>query len=107
MIFIIIMVAAKEWRKVGVEMTNTLYYILGQISERGGANLELNLLLEHTPPSLRQELSVKLRDLASKCESLSFAPEKMIVDLTDRDKLQALTAEFETVMNRAIALAEF
>lgn len=98
--------AKNEWRRVGVEMTNAIYYILGQISEQGGANLELNRLLEFTPPSLRNELSEPLQKLVSKCETLSFAPEKMIGDLNEKSKLNALIGEFESVMNRAILLAE-
>jgi hypothetical protein len=95
-----------DFRKVGVELTNSIYYILGQISEQGGANLELYLLLEHTPPSLREELSVKIQKLISQCEALSFAPEKMIGDLSEKPKLQNLIREFESVMSRASDLAE-
>lgn len=99
--------AAKgEWRKVGVALTNTIYYVLGQISEQGGASQELGRLLEYTPPSLRNELSQPLQKLISQCEALSFAPEAMVGDLAQKPKLNALIAEFESVMNRAIQLAE-
>ena len=98
--------AKNEFRKVGVELTNATNYILGQVSEQGGANMELNALLEHTPPSLREELSGKIQKMIAQCEALSFAPEKMIVDLTSQPKLEALITEFEAVMGRAIELAE-
>lgn len=99
--------AAKgEWRRVGVELTNATYYILGQVSEQGGASEELDRLLEHTPPSLRNELAAPLRKLVSQCEALSFAPEAMVGDLIQKPKLEALITEFESVMNRAIQLAE-
>ena len=99
--------AAKgEWRKVGVAMTNTIYYILGQISEQGGASQELQRLLEFTPPSLRDELSKPLHKLITQCETLSFAPEAMVGDLREKPKLNALISEFDSVMNRAIQLAE-
>lgn len=99
--------AAKgDWRRVGVELTNAVYYVLGQISEQGGASEELARLLEHTPPSLRDELSVRFAKLVERCEALSFAPEKMIGDLNTKPKLDALIAEFEAVINRAIQLAE-
>lgn len=97
--------AKKEYRRVGVEMTNAAYYILGQVSEQGGANLELALLLEKTPPSLRNELSVPIQKLLAQCEALSFAPESLIGDMTEKSKLEAQINEFERVLNRAIELA--
>jgi hypothetical protein len=99
--------AAKgDWRRVGVELTNATYYILGQLSEQGGANQELDRLLDHTPPSLRNELAGPIQKLVAQCEALSFAPEKMIGGLNEKPKLEALIKEFETVMNRAMELAE-
>lgn len=97
--------AKKEFRRVGVEMTNAAYYILGQVSEQGGANLELNLLLEKTPPSLRNELSGPIQKLLAQCEALSFAPESLIGDMTEKSKLETQINEFERVLNRAIDLA--
>ena len=95
-----------DWRRVGVELTNTLYYILGQISDQGGANVDLERLLESTPPSLRAELSEPIRKLVEKCEALSFAPEKMVGDLAEKPKLVALIDESEKVMSRMLELAE-
>lgn len=100
------LIAAKETRRVGVEMTNAAYAILGQISETGGANLALSLLLEKTPPSLRNELGGPIEKLLTQCEALSFAPESMIGDMSEKAKLEALAKEFEKVMGRAIELAE-
>lgn len=101
------LVEAGEFRRVGVEMTNAAYYILGQISDQGGANLELSLLLEKTPPSLRNELSEPVQKLLTQCEALSFAPESLIGDMKEKSKLETLRQEFERVMVRAIDLAEF
>ncbi len=99
--------AAKgEWRRVGVELTNATYFLLGQLTDLGGASQELDRMLEATPPSLRAELSQSLRDLVSKCETLSFAPEAMIGDLSQKPKLKGLVDEFERVMKRALELAE-
>jgi hypothetical protein len=96
----------KEYRKGGVEMTNAAYYILGQLSDLGGASRELSALLEKTPPSLRNELSGSIHDLLAQCEALSFAPETMIGDMTSSAKLEALLKQFETVWRKAIELAE-
>lgn len=100
------MIAQKDFRRVGVEMTNAAYFILGQLSEQGGANLELSLLLEKTPPSLRNELSEPIQKLLTQCEALSFAPESLIGDMTEKARLDALLKEFERVLKRAIELAE-
>lgn len=99
-------IAAKEFRRVGVELTNTAYFILGRLSEQGGASQELHRLLEHTPPSLRNELAAPIQKLLDQCEALSFAPESLIADMTAKDKMDALVQEFEKVMSRAIDLAE-
>jgi hypothetical protein len=96
----------KEYRKAGVEMTNAAYYVLGQLSDLGGASRELSALLEKTPPSLRNELSGQIRDLLAQCEALSFAPETLIGDMTSSAKLEALVKQFETVWRKAIELAE-
>lgn len=98
--------AAKEFRKVGVELTNTAYFILGRLSEQGGANQELQRLLEYTPPSLRNELSGPIQKMISQCEALSFAPESLIGDMTEKSKLDKLIQDFEKIMARAIEMAE-
>jgi hypothetical protein len=98
--------AKKEWRRMGVELTNAAYYILGQLSEQGGANQELSRLLEQTPPSLRNELSEPIRKLLAQCEALSFAPESVIGDMTEKSRTDSLIKDFEKVMTRAIELAD-
>jgi hypothetical protein len=96
----------KDWRRIGVELTNTAYAILGQLAEQGGANQELSRLIEKTPPSLRNELAEPIARILSQCEALSFAPETLIGDMTEKGKLDALIRDFEKVMSRAIQLAE-
>jgi len=98
--------AQNEWRRLGVELTNTAYYILGQLSEQGGASQELSRLLESTPPSLRAELAEPLADLLARCEALSFAPERVLAELTAGDAVDKLLTDFDRIVNRAIALAE-
>lgn len=98
--------AQKEWRRMGVEMTNAAYYILGQLSEQGGAHQELERLLEHTPPSLRSELAEPIQKLLSSCEALSFAPEAVVQDMTDSKRLEQLFTDFNKVLSRAIELAD-
>jgi hypothetical protein len=96
----------KEWRLTGVEMTNSIYFILGQLSEQGGASTDVDRLLENTPPSLRNELAVPIKDLLGQCEALSFAPEKMIGELTEKSRMAKLIEQLEKVLLRAIELSE-
>lgn len=98
--------AGKQWRLMGVEMTNCIYYILGQLSEQGGANQDLEKLLEFTPPSLRNELSAPLKDVLAKAEALSFAPEALIGDLTEASRVTKLIEQVESVLMKAIELAD-
>ena len=98
--------AKKDWRKAGVEMTNAVYHILGHLTDLGGANQDLAKLLEHAPPSLRNELSEPIKDLLSKCEALSFAPEELIKDMISKEQPTRLIAEFEKLMYRVIEFAE-
>ncbi len=98
--------AAKEWRLMGVEMTNCIYYILGQLSEQGGTNQDLEKLLEFTPPSLRNELAGPLKEVLAKAEALSFAPEALIADLTEASRVNKLVEQVESVLMKAIELAD-
>ncbi|MCB0407439.1 MAG: protein BatD, partial [Bdellovibrionales bacterium] len=70
-----------DWRAVGVQSTNSLYSILGEISGEGGASQELEKLLQKSPPSLRRELAPTLKKLLEYFETLSFAPEDVVGSL--------------------------
>jgi hypothetical protein len=65
---------------------NCLYSVLGEVSGQGGANQELEKLLQKSPPSVRRDLSEDLETLLQYFETLSFAPEEVIVGLKDPKK---------------------
>lgn len=96
----------QKWRLMGVEGTNAIYYILGQLSEQGGANQDLEKLLESTPPSLRNELAAQIKEILSHFEALSFAPEKVVAEMTDKTRVQKMIEQLEKTLLRAIELAE-
>ena len=98
--------AQRQWRRVGVELTNGVYLILGHLSEQGGASHELERLLERTPPSVRSELGQSLKDLLARCETLSFAPNATVANLAETKQVDGLIADFESTIGRAIELAE-
>lgn len=94
-----------DWRHVGVQGTNSLYSILGEISGEGGASHELEKLLQKAPPSLRRELGEELAKLLNYFETISFAPEEVVGTLKEKNNLKANVNSLEKCLHRAIALA--
>jgi len=96
---------ADDYRKTGVELTNLIYLILGQITEQGGANLEFGKLMDAASPSVRRELSEPLRKILDRAEELGFAPEKVLGQAKEKAEMNKLRKEAESVLNKAIALS--
>ena len=95
-----------KWREAGTEMTNAIYHILGEISGQGGASLEINRLLDQSPPSLRRELGGELSRLIDICQVLSFAPEAVVGKLKETAELKKAASDIEKTLGRALKLAE-
>ncbi|MES2963493.1 MAG: BatD family protein [Bdellovibrionota bacterium] len=93
-----------DWRGVGVEMTNTVYFVLGEISGEGGAHVELEKLLAKAPPSVRREIAMPLMKQMEIFNVLSFAPESVVGDLKNADNLQRAVNEMQKLMEKAVAL---
>jgi hypothetical protein len=98
------LISKGDWRSVGVEGTNTVYFILGEVSGQGGANVELDKLLLKAPPSVRRELEESVYKLMEKFQILSFAPEAIIGPLREPAQLKQAVADLQKLMERAIAL---
>lgn len=95
-----------EWRKVGSELTNTIYVVVGTLSgEEGGASVELGKIFSHISPSLRREFEAPIQKMLSRCETLSFAPEAVVGSMKDPTELQKLKTETETLLNKFIKAA--
>lgn len=97
-------VANGDWRGVGVEMTNAVYFVLGEISGEGGASTELDKLMKKAPPSVRRELSVPLAKQMDIFQILSFAPESVVGDLKNPDRLRAAVSDMGQLMEKAVQL---
>lgn len=93
-----------DWRGVGAEMTNTVYFTLGELAGIGGANVELEKLLLQAPPSVRREVGEALVQQMSSFEALSFAPESVIGDMKEKPQLKKLVAQMEKLLQRAVIL---
>jgi hypothetical protein len=97
-------IAKGDWRSVGVEMTNIVYYVLGEISGEGGANVELEKLMLKAPPSVRRELAEPLAKQMEIFQILSFAPEGVVGDLKSPSRLKEVVADMTKLMEKAVAL---
>ena len=95
-----------KWREAGTELTNAIYYVLGEVSGQGGATLEINKLLDQAPPSLRRELGADLSRLIDVCQVLSFAPEAVVGKLKEPAELKKNSSEIEKTLLKALKLAE-
>ncbi len=95
-----------QWRQVGVEATNLVYAILGELSGQGGASLELSKLLAQAPPSLRRAVGDELEKILKAFEALSFAPEGLLGDLKEKKKQKELLAQLESILSKAIKTAD-
>ncbi|MGE0763159.1 MAG: BatD family protein [Bdellovibrionales bacterium] len=94
-----------DWRGVGVQGTNLLYFVLGQLSEQGGAGQEISKLLLDLPPSVRRELTDPATKLLQILELLSFAPENLVGERKEKKALKALLKELSSLSLRAAAMA--
>lgn len=93
-----------DWRGVGTEMTNALYFVLGAVSGERGANAELDKLLQKAPPSVRRELGEQLRKQMEFFQMLTFAPEAVVEGLKKNTDLKKVISEMEELMVKAVSL---
>ncbi len=94
-----------EWRAVGVQSTNSLYSVLGEISGEGGGSHELEVLLQKSPPSLRRELAEPMKKLLQYFETISFAPEGVVGSLKEKAEMKKQVQLLEKTLYRAIQIA--
>lgn len=95
-----------DYRKVGVEMTNIFYTVLGEVSGLGGAATELERLLEEIPPSLRRDHGAEITKSFEFFQTLSFAPDEMLGAMKKSETLKAQVEQGKKVLNSVIAAVE-
>ena len=95
-----------DWRRVGVEVTNTVYAVLGEISGEGGAHVELEKLLQKMPPSLRRELGEDLTRHMEAFQILSFAPDEAVGKLKEPSELKKRCRDVEKLLLKSVSLRE-
>lgn len=94
----------QDWRSVGVEVMNTFYFLIGEISGQGGANQEIEKLILKVPPSVRREVGEELLKTLKIFEVLSFAPEAAVGKLKEKTELKKHVSQMEKVLLKAVGL---
>ncbi|MEZ4871932.1 MAG: BatD family protein [Bdellovibrionales bacterium] len=97
--------AAGDFRKVGIEGSNLIYFILGEISGEGGAHGEIDRLLELSPPIVRQEVGPELKKQLAYFELLGFAPEGVIGDQKDPKEIKRRLKEVDALLSKSIKVS--
>lgn len=99
------MVDKGEWRMVGVEGINLVYFVLGEVSEGRSGSEELDKLILKVPPSVRREVEAPLRQTMSVLEALGFAPEELVGSLKEKKELVKLVKKLDGILHRTLNLA--
>ncbi len=97
---------AADFRKVGVEMTNIFYTILGEVAGTGGASLEIERLLEMVPPSLRRDHGAEILKSFETFQTMSFAPEEMLGNLKNKETMKSHIDQAKKVIGGVISSLE-
>lgn len=91
-----------DWRGVGVETTNTVYFALGEVAGEGGANIELDKLMLKFPPSVRRDMGPEIRKLMEVFQTISFAPEEVVGDLKNKENMKKIVKDIERLILQAL-----
>ncbi|PIS09894.1 MAG: protein BatD [Bdellovibrio sp. CG10_big_fil_rev_8_21_14_0_10_47_8] len=100
------LIEKNEWRTAGAEIANAIYHILGEAAGTGGANVEIDKLLDLAPPSLRRELGDDLKKIIEQGQVLSFAPEALVGRYKEKAELKKFRQQVEKILLRALSLSE-
>ncbi len=95
-----------DYRKVGVEMTNTFYTVLGEVSGTGGAAMEIERLLEVIPPSIRRDHGDDIAKSFEFFQTLSFAPEEMLGKMKEKETMKSQVDHAKKVLNAVVSAVE-
>ncbi len=93
-----------NWRKVGIESSNLIYFVLGKISGQGKASQEASKLLELTSPSLRNELGSILQKHIDRFQLLGFAPDEITKQLEASSDLKGQVGDMIDKLRKALSL---
>lgn len=92
-----------DFRKVGVEMTNLYYLVLGEVAGEGGASEELTRLMSKIPPSLRRDHGAEIEKSFELFQTMGFAPEEMLGSLRQSQTITAHVKDAKVICNSVLS----
>lgn len=96
----------EDWRSLGIEVTNLVYFVLGDISGQGGADVQLSKLLAKCPPSVRREVGGELQKVVNHFYVLGFGPDKAVEAQVKGLDTSAQLKEMEKLLAKVIELTK-
>lgn len=91
-----------EMQKASAEVLNCIYFVLGAVSNRSGASVEIDKLLDEVSPSLRRDFGDQMKDLIQYFQTVSFAPRELIEQVLIQRPLSAETPKAKEILLRVI-----
>lgn len=95
----------KDYKAVGIEFTNALVGVLGELSGLGGASMQLDELLARLT-KLPNEEKDQIRKFMHECELLSFAPEELLQSKDREQSARQLLKTAEILLSRLLMAAK-
>ncbi len=94
---------ANDYKKVGSELMNVFYFLLGEATGDGGAVVEINRLMDRVPPSVRRDLGEPLSKAFELYQVLSFAPEDMVKKYSSPESLKKTVKEARALSQKLLS----
>jgi|SaaInlStandDraft_5_1057022.scaffolds.fasta_scaffold05496_3 hypothetical protein len=91
-----------QWREVGVEVTNTIYFVMGEITHVGGSDETFEKMLKKSPPSFRMGVGEELKTSLKHFETLGFAPDEVVGGMKDEKEIKKEFAKAEKIIVKAV-----
>jgi hypothetical protein len=95
----------KKWRELGVEATNLVNFVLGDVIGEGGADVHIDRLLDKLPPSVRKEMAADLKPMMNRFYVLGFGPDEAVQQTVAKDDFSKDIQLLDKLMLKAIEMS--
>lgn len=99
-------IGKQKYRAAGIEATNTVYRVLGELTGEGGSNQQLEKVLTKTDPSVRREIEEPLTKLMDFFGVLGFGPASFVKEFKDTKGLENKAKELKSLLLKACQLSK-
>jgi hypothetical protein len=96
----------EDFRKVGAEMTNIFYMVMGQVAGEAGASQKIEDLMKQIPPSLRRDHGDEITKTFEIFQTMTFAPEEMLGSLKEKATMKQNIERAKKVISELISSKE-